>query len=148
MYGQHFQQSTWYGLTAHGCQSCLWSAKQENMSSSVSPFVPENLISRDRFGRIAPRQPDHSLHSFSTPRRVVVHRAQSKLLRALYAHRRRSSCRTSKPGQHDNEESYDKFLGRAREELHGICRMPGGLTRRHDEGFSGEGDLRQKSGIA
>ena len=30
---------------------------------SLSPFVPENLVSRDRFGRPVPRQPDHSSYS-------------------------------------------------------------------------------------
>ena len=36
---------------------------REDKFSPVSLFAPENLISRDRFGRPAPRQPTHSPHS-------------------------------------------------------------------------------------
>ena len=30
---------------------------------SLSPFAPENLVSRDRFGRPVPHQPTYSPHS-------------------------------------------------------------------------------------
>ena len=30
---------------------------------SLSPFVPENLVSRDGFGCLVPRQPAHSPYS-------------------------------------------------------------------------------------
>ena len=33
------------------------------MDISLSPFAPENLVSRDGFGRPVPRQPAHSPHS-------------------------------------------------------------------------------------
>ena len=51
------------------CQSCSWSAEQEenvfNMKDEVFHFFPvaANLVSRDRFGRPAPRQPGHSPRS-------------------------------------------------------------------------------------
>ena len=32
------------------------------MSFYLSPFAPENVVSRDRFGRAVPRQPAHSPH--------------------------------------------------------------------------------------
>ena len=47
-----------------GIVAYVWSAEQGNMSISLSPFVPENLVSGDEFGRPVPRQPAHSpLHS-------------------------------------------------------------------------------------
>ena len=33
------------------------------MNISLSPFAPENLVSRDEFGRSVPRQSAHSPHS-------------------------------------------------------------------------------------
>ena len=35
----------------------------EHNKSSLSPFMPEKFISRDRFGRLVPRQPADSPHS-------------------------------------------------------------------------------------
>ena len=35
----------------------------EHKKSSLSPFMPEKFISRDRFGRLVPRQPADSPHS-------------------------------------------------------------------------------------
>ena len=35
------------------------SAEQEKMNISLSAFAPENLVSRDGFGRPVPRQPVH-----------------------------------------------------------------------------------------
>ena len=37
-------------INRYGCRSCSWSAKQREMNS-LSPFVPKQLASRDRFGR-------------------------------------------------------------------------------------------------
>ena len=46
------------------CQSCSWSAAQRNIFSSLYPFAPEKLVSRDGFGCCAvPRQPAHSPYS-------------------------------------------------------------------------------------
>ena len=49
------------------CQPCSWSAEQGKPKTIFSglPFTPENLVSRDRFGRPVPRQ---SACLFSTPR--------------------------------------------------------------------------------
>ena len=33
------------------------------INTSLSPFAPENFLSRDGFGRTVPRQPAHSPHS-------------------------------------------------------------------------------------
>ena len=35
----------------------------QKMDISLSPFAPENLVSRDGSGRPVPRQPAHSSHS-------------------------------------------------------------------------------------
>ena len=35
----------------------------EAVNISLSPFAPENLVSRDGFGRPVPRQPAHSPHA-------------------------------------------------------------------------------------
>ena len=35
----------------------------ENEYISLLPFAPENVVSRDGFGRPVPRQPAHSSHS-------------------------------------------------------------------------------------
>ena len=43
------------------CQSCSWSAEQ-GKHISLSPCVPENLVSQDGFSRPVPRQPAH-LHT-------------------------------------------------------------------------------------
>ena len=50
MYGQHFQQSTDQprGMVA---DPALGQLNRENVFSPLSPFVPENLVSRDGFGR-------------------------------------------------------------------------------------------------
>ena len=37
--------------------------RENEHSICLSPFAPENLVSRDGFGRPVPRQPAHSLHS-------------------------------------------------------------------------------------
>ena len=52
-----------YGSTGRSCQSCSWSAEQgELIFPYRSPFVPENLVSRDGFGSPVPRPPAH-LHT-------------------------------------------------------------------------------------
>ena len=45
-----------------GCQSCSWSAKQEKMNISLSPFASEKLVSRNGFGSPVLRQPAY-LHT-------------------------------------------------------------------------------------
>ena len=52
-----------YGSTGYGCQSRSWSAEQGKIYFFLSPYAPENLVSRDRFDRPIPRQPAHSPHS-------------------------------------------------------------------------------------
>ena len=37
--------------------------KNGKIDISLSPYAPENLVSRDRFDRPVPRQPAHSPHS-------------------------------------------------------------------------------------
>ena len=56
--------------------------------------------------------------------------------------------RSPNPRKYDNEESYGKVQGSAIEERHDICRMPGGLARRHDGGPPVEGNLRQEPEVA
>ena len=51
-----------YGSTGYGCQFCSWSAKHRENKISLSAFAPENLVSRDGFGSLVPRQPAH-LHT-------------------------------------------------------------------------------------
>ena len=45
------------------CQSCSWSAEQENEYFLVPVRAPENLVLLDGFGRPVPPQPAHSQHS-------------------------------------------------------------------------------------
>ena len=40
-----------YASTGYGCQSCSWSAERGKILFFLSPFAPENYVSRDRFGR-------------------------------------------------------------------------------------------------
>ena len=49
---------------------------------------------------------------------------------------------------YDKHESYGKVQGSAGEGRHGICGMPEGLARRHDEGPPVERNLRQEPGVA
>ena len=51
-----------YGSTEDGCQSRSWSAEHGKCIFSLVPFAPENLVSRDGFGRLLQRQPGHSPH--------------------------------------------------------------------------------------
>ena len=44
-------------------QFCSWSAVTGKMFFSLSQFAPEDLVSRDRFGRPVPRKLAHSQHS-------------------------------------------------------------------------------------
>ena len=52
-----------HGSTGYGCQSCSWSAEQGNIFFHLSPFAPEKMVMRDRFGLPVPRQPTHSPQS-------------------------------------------------------------------------------------
>ena len=52
-----------------------------------------------------------------------------------------------KPGQHDDGDRKGEVQGSAGEGRHGICEMPGSLSRRPDGGPPMEGDLRQKPQI-
>ena len=45
--------------TGYGCQSCSWSAENREFNISLSPFAPENLVSRDGFGSPVARQSAH-----------------------------------------------------------------------------------------
>ena len=55
--GHHIEQSMDHpGKVAN---SCSWSAEQGKMNTPLSPFAPENLVSRDGFSRPVPRQPAH-----------------------------------------------------------------------------------------
>ena len=74
-----------YGSTGYGCQSCSWSAEQEN-NISLSPCVPGNLVSRDGFSRPVPRQPAHhhtqaeSGAYLRNSSRGIVHRNRKRFL--------------------------------------------------------------------
>ena len=57
MYGRHLQQSTDQpGMTVNPARGQL----NSKMNISLSSSAPENLVSRDGFGRPIPRQPAHS----------------------------------------------------------------------------------------
>ena len=59
MYCKHFQQSMDRpGLAANPARCQL----NREIFFSLSPSAPENLVSRDEFGRPIPRQPAHSPH--------------------------------------------------------------------------------------
>ena len=45
----------------------------EKMIVSLSPFAPENLVSRDKFGRPVPRQPAQLPHGIPPAFRDGVH---------------------------------------------------------------------------
>ena len=79
----------------------------------------------------------------------VVPRVQSKLSRAVHAHRGKKLLQ----GLQNLESTAIKramvrFKRSAGEGRHDICRMPGGLARRHYGGPPVEGDLRQEPGVA
>ena len=59
MYVQHFQQGmNQQGMISNPARGQL----NREIVFLLCPFVPENLISRDGFGRPVPRQPAHSPH--------------------------------------------------------------------------------------
>ena len=61
MYGYHIQQSVdMPGKVANPARGQL---NREKCYSPLSPFAPENSISRHGFSRPVPRQPSHSPHS-------------------------------------------------------------------------------------
>ena len=63
MSGQHFQLSIHqHGVVTNPDRGEL--NKNIYIYISLSPFAPENLVSRDVFGLPVPRQPAHSPHSF------------------------------------------------------------------------------------
>ena len=49
-----------YGSAGYGSESCSWSAEKGSKGFSLSPFAPNNLVSRDELGRPVPRQSAHS----------------------------------------------------------------------------------------
>ena len=53
-------EHVWLAPSVEYGSTCLWSAEQGNIHSSLSQFAPVNLVSRDRFSRPVPRQPAHS----------------------------------------------------------------------------------------
>ena len=61
MYGHHIEQDKSRAVRVNpgkeGCQFCSWSAEQGGkMNISPSPFAPENLVSREGYGSLVPRQ--------------------------------------------------------------------------------------------
>ena len=100
-------------------------------------------------------QPDREIEPSQTKRGVggvcvgVVSRVQSKLWRALHAHRGKKLLQDLQTQESTTmKESYGKVQGSAGEGHHGICGMPGGSARRHDGGPPVEGSLRQEPGVA
>ena len=65
------------------------------IKNSLSPFAPENLVSRDRFGRLAPRQPAHSPHP-SSPLIRHIHPARSFATSIQPAHSAQPPLRSSR----------------------------------------------------
>ena len=59
MYGHHFQQKM--GQPSMVANPARGQMNKKNVFS-LSLFAPENLVSRDKFGRLVPRQPVHSPH--------------------------------------------------------------------------------------
>ena len=60
MYSQHFQQGMDQpGMVTNPGRGQL----NRDFFFNLFLFAPENLVSRDRFGRPVPRQPVHSPHS-------------------------------------------------------------------------------------
>ena len=60
MYGHHLEQSMdQLGKVANPALGQL----NREKNTSLSPFAPENLVSRDGFGRPVPLQPAHYPHS-------------------------------------------------------------------------------------
>ena len=63
MYGHHIEQSKDQpGKVGNPARGHL---------NSDSLFAPENLVSRDGFGRPVPRQPTHHLHTQASERQQV-----------------------------------------------------------------------------
>ena len=90
-------------------------------------------------------QPDREIGLSQTNRGVggvcvgVVPRVQSKLSRALHAHRGKKLLQ-------DLQTQESAVMKRTHS--HGICRMPGVFAKRHDGGPPVEGNLRQEPGVA
>ena len=57
MHGQHFQRNL--GSTGYIANPARGQLNREHVFLP-SPFAPETLVSRDRFGRPVPRQPANS----------------------------------------------------------------------------------------
>ena len=74
----------------------------------------------------------------------VVPRVQSKLSRALHAHRGKKLLQDLQTHESAATKRAMTFV----EWRHDICRMPGGFARRHDGGPPVEGNLRQEPGVA
>ena len=78
----------------------------------------------------------------------VVPRVQSKLSRALHAHRGKKLLQDLQTQESAAMKSYGKVQGSAGEGRHGFCGMHGGFARRHDGGSPVERTLRQEPGVA
>ena len=86
----------------------------------------------------------------------VVPRVQSKLSRALHAHRGKKLLQDLQTQESAaTKRAMVRFRGPREkgamafvEGRHGICRMPGVFARRHDGGPPVEGNLRQEPGVA
>ena len=93
------------------------------MNVSLSPFAPENLVSRDGFGSLVPRQPTH-LHtqaesgaylrdSSRVPRRrppYAIRPGQSLSGHAIAAYRRHSLPRVRRHGASKHQGSSERVL--------------------------------------
>ena len=75
-------------------------------------------------------------------------RPTKALARPLRTPRGNALARYPNPETYGNEDRYGKVKGSTGEGRHDICGMLGDLARRHDEGPTVEGDLRQEHGVA
>ena len=100
-------------------------------------------------------QPDREIQLSQTNRGVggvcvgFVPRVQSKLSRALHAHRGKKLLQDLQTQESAAiKRAMLKDQGSAGKGRHGVCGMSGGLARRHDGGHPVEGNLGQEPGVA
>ena len=78
----------------------------------------------------------------------VVPRVETKLSRALHAHRGKKLLQDLQTQESTAIKRAMVRFRSAGKGCHGICRMPGVFARRHDGGRPVEGNLRQEPGVA
>ena len=79
----------------------------------------------------------------------VVSRVQSKLSRALHAHRGNKLLQDLQTQESAaKKRAMVRFRGAREKGAMAFCRMHGVFARRHDGGAPVEGNLRQKPGVA